>query len=235
MAWIPANVRAAIEENDVGKIIFQDPLGDESRKAKRNLLIASFTCLLIAVLKLQVTGFLGLTAGTQALGNELAQGLACTVVIYMLVSYGFHVFVDYSGWKFERERTQTQPYLDLLFLFESSVRAMAEQIENAVRKIPPHNPAPKTIGEQDIERQTGSAAIQLANISKHLGELREESSPLLESWRGTVRGMSRLTWRLRARFALLWAMDILLPMFLAGFAIYKTYPATRTVALTLFP
>jgi hypothetical protein len=117
MAWTPAKIHEAIKAADLNNVVFQDPLTDESRKAKRNLLIASFTCLLIAVLKLEVTSFLGLTAGAGVLSNVSVQGLACVVVIYTLIGFCFHVFVDYSAWKFERERLSTEPYLALIKCF----------------------------------------------------------------------------------------------------------------------
>ena len=179
MAWIPAAVHAAIKNKDLNKVLFQDPLGDETRKAKRNLLIAAFTCLLIAVLKLHVTSFLGLSAGTDGLGNELAQGLSVLVVIYMLVGYCFHVFVDYSAWKFERERLQTQPYFDFISLYESSYRAMTEQIANAVGEIPTLKRKPQNFNEQGIERAASECLMKLENIDKHIQELHGEGSPLI--------------------------------------------------------
>ena len=61
----------------------------------------------------------------------LAQGLACLVVLYFLVAFIFHLFVDYTAWNFKRERQLTQPYLELICLFERQVSVTGEQIHNA--------------------------------------------------------------------------------------------------------
>ena len=45
----------------VDAVAFSDPYSDVTRKAKRNLLVASFICVLIATLKVQIIGFLGIT------------------------------------------------------------------------------------------------------------------------------------------------------------------------------
>src|ERR1700724_3200932 len=61
MSFVRQDVYKAIQENDLDQVVFQDPFTDVTRKSKRNLLVASLVCLLISVLKLQVTGFLGLS------------------------------------------------------------------------------------------------------------------------------------------------------------------------------
>src|SRR5205814_3572347 len=129
------NVRAetykAIRDNDLASVVFVDPFSAVTRLAKRNVLVASFVALLIAVLHLEITGFLGLQASNSTLGNSLAQGLACLVVAYFLVSLIFHLFVDYTAWQFQRERLITRPYLDWVELLETQVNVTGEQIKNA--------------------------------------------------------------------------------------------------------
>ncbi|WP_219577904.1 hypothetical protein, partial [Vibrio parahaemolyticus] len=51
-----------LEENEIEKVLFTDPLSETTRKSRRNLMIASVMCLLISILNLKVTGFLGLKA-----------------------------------------------------------------------------------------------------------------------------------------------------------------------------
>src|SRR5690606_20427679 len=133
------NVRAetykAIRDNDLSSVVFADPFSSVTRSAKRNLLIAAFVALMIAVLQLEITGFLGLQASNANLGNPLAQGIACLIVSYLLISAIFHIFADYTAWQFQRERQVTQPYLDLITLFESRVSVTEEQIRNACSSI----------------------------------------------------------------------------------------------------
>jgi hypothetical protein len=51
--WIARKIFDDIEQNDLNEVLFTDPFTEETRKIKRNLLIASFLCLLIATLRLQ--------------------------------------------------------------------------------------------------------------------------------------------------------------------------------------
>jgi len=233
MAWIGGNIVSMIEKNSnsLNDVLFTDPFTDETRKAKRNVLIASFVCLLIATLRLEVTGFAGLTAGATGLGNELAQGLACTVVIYLFVGFLFHAFVDYSAWNFEQELLLTQPYVVLIEHIKSNAGAVQEQIKNAVEIL--KNPRFGTTAESTAT-DINSAHGQLSSIAKHQEELHAELTPLLASWGKTIASMDRLTWRLRARFVMLWVLDIGLPVLVALFAIYKSYPHIATVARTLW-
>lgn len=118
---------------DIDAIAFQDPLRDETRKAKRNLVAASFAAILIAAPNLQVEGFLGLkTADARVLAAAATHGLACLAVIYFLVAFLLGFFVDYNAWRFEQERLLVKPYLELIKMAEQAFFALTEQIRNAM-------------------------------------------------------------------------------------------------------
>jgi hypothetical protein len=222
MANIRPEVYKAIRENDLSSVVFIDPFHTVTRQAKRNLLIASFVALLIAVLQLEVTGFLGLQATNTNLGNSLAQGLACLVVTYFLISFIFHVFVDYTAWKFHRERQMTEPYLDLIRLLENQISVTGDQIGNAcgaLQGIVIENDMPSQI---DAKTMIESALGQLKSIDKNIVALVEETKPLLGSWAATINGMNRLHARLRMRFLSLWCLDIVFPIGLALLAAWNT-------------
>ena len=224
MSRIPQSVYKDVTDNDIGDVVFQDPFQDEARKAKRNLVLSSFAALLITALDLHVNGFLGLqtTTGT-ALGASITKGLACVTVIYFLAGFSLSAFVDYSAWKFKRERHLIKPYLDLISILDSHTRVTGEQINNATICLENLSLEKEMQAEIELQKAIHESLDQLKQISTASKSLKEEIRPLLESWAATVKSSARLTWRLRARFISLWLLDICVPVVLAGFAIWKTY------------
>jgi hypothetical protein len=227
MTIIAERTVSAISENNFDEVIFQDPFSDVTRKAKRNLLVASFAGLLIVILKLQVTGFLGLQASTGVVGNDLTQGLICIVVTFFLISFLFHTYIDYSAWQFQRERLQTKPYLELITTIQHNFQVTGEQVKNAV--FPLNQPYPEKHSEMTIS----TIQSQLNSIEERLAELRKEINPLLDSWRKTISSIERLEMRLKLRFASLWVIDICLPVSLSLLAIYKSHSEIYSVLLKL--
>jgi hypothetical protein len=222
MKHIRPEVYQAIRDNDLKSVVFADPLSAVARQAKRNLLIASFVALLIAVLQLRVTGFLGLQASEETLGNLLAQGLACLVVAYFAASFVFHVFVDYSAWNFERERALTQPYLDLIRLVEQQVSVTSEHLDDAcssVRGVVIEGDMPSQV---EAKKNIANALHKLSSIDQRLAALDDEIRPLTDSWADTIQSMSHLDARFRMRVLSLWCLDIIFPLVMALLALWST-------------
>jgi hypothetical protein len=231
MAWLKESIISAIEDDRLNGVLFTDPLSDETRKAKRNVLVASFICLLIATLHLQITTFAGFaTSATPTLGSDLAQGLSCLVVVYLLVGFVFHSFVDYNAWKFDQERAVTQPFVDLIVIIGSNQAAVKEQIANALYSLKDYFEA---TADENRKTNLNSGIEQIKSIEKHQDELNAELKPLLLSWAQTIRRSKRLTWRLGARHFQLWVLDFAIPLIFAGFAVYKAFQKIGLVWLTL--
>lgn len=231
MAQVREALYKAIAENDIDAVVFQDPFQDEARKAKRNLVAASFAALLIAVLDLQINGFLGLQTATGAgLGASITKGLAFITVTYFLAAFLLSAFVDYSAWKFRRERVLVKPYLELVSMVEGRFDVTAEQIKNAMSQLN-HLSFEKEMQEEIALQETiQNSRGQLEAIAKAMSSMHEEARPLFQHWEVTVRKTERLTWRLRARFFSLWVLDILLPLALASIALWKTHNGIFAVA-----
>jgi hypothetical protein len=232
--YVTPEVYKDVHKNDINEVVFQDPFGDDARKAKRNLVAAGFGSILVAVLQLKVNGFLGLqTKDATGLSPAVTSGLACLVVIYFLVAFVFAAFVDYSAWKFKRERYLIRPYLDLIAMLENNCRTLQEQIKNATMRLnglPHDNDMQSQVHySKTIELTLG----QLQSIQTESSGFYSEVRPLLESWAATVKKANQLSWRLRARFVSLWALDILLPVALAGIGIYETAGGLREVVARL--
>ena len=231
MAWIKQSIISAIEDNKLNSVLFTDPFSDETRKAKRNVLVASFVCVLIATLHLQVTTFAGFTtSATPTFGSELAQGLACLVVGYLLVGFVFHAFVDYNAWKFEQERAVTQPFIELIMTIGSNQVAVKEQVANALFALKDYFNA---TDDQNQRTNLHSGIGQMMSISENQDSLNKEIKPLLLSWAATIAKTKRLTWRLWARHFQLWVVDLAAPLLFAALAMYKSYPKIGLVLKTL--
>jgi len=223
MAQVRPDTYKAINENDMDQVLFSDPFSDVARKSKRNLLAAGFICLLISVLNLEISGFLGLKATNMNLGNDLAQGLVFLITLYFFLSFIFHAYIDYSAWNFRREKQQTKPYYDLVHLIESQVSVTGEQINGATHKLDALCHEESMQAQVDVAKEVKSARQQLESINTSLSSVIEEVTPLINSWRATIGKMDNLSLRLKARFLSLWVLDITFPILLALIALYKSY------------
>jgi hypothetical protein len=230
MTFVRPTLYKEVEENNIDDVIFQDPFQEDARKAKRNLVAVSFGALLIAALSLQVNGFLGLQTVTgAALGAEITRGLACVVVIYCLATFALSAFVDYAAWKFRRERYLVKPYLELIRMLEVHVFTTGEQVKNATSGLDKLSSDRDMQAQIEVSRAINDSLGQLRQIAGSISALHTEMKPLLEHWEKAVQRTRQLSWRLRARFASLWILDILVPLSLAGFAILKTYGGIAVV------
>ena len=229
MTNVRATTHKAVLDNDLSSVVFVDPFGTVTRQAKRNVIVASFIALLIAVLELEITGFLGLQASNSSLGNALAQGLACLVVAYFLISLIFHVFVDYSAWQFQRERVMTKPYLDLVALLEAQVNVTGEQVKNACASLNGIVIENDMRSQLEAGKHISSALGQLTSINERLAGLVDEMRPLIDAWASAIRRMKRLDARLRLRILSLWCLDIIFPIAFALLALWGTHDGVVSV------
>ena len=187
MPYIRPDVYKAVADNNIGDVIFQDPFTEEARKAKRNLVAASFAALLIAALELQVSGFLGLQTTTgSTLASGITKGLACLIVSYFLASFVLAAFVDYSAWKFRRERVMVKPYLDLVAMLEAHVHTTGEQVMNATHRLDGIVIEREMLSQVSFQNAIDEAKGQLVAINRHAESLHAEFKPLLEHWSALV-------------------------------------------------
>jgi hypothetical protein len=233
VAQVRPEIYKAISENNMDNVIFSDPFSDVARKSKRNLLAAGFIGLLISVLNLEISGFLGLKATNMNLGNELAQGLAFLILLYFISSFIFHAYIDYSAWNFESEKQLTKPYFDLVDLVESQINVTGEQIQNATSKLDSLSNEESMQAQVEVIKEINSARKQLESINTQLSAVILEVNPLVSSWRDTIQKMNKLSYRLRARFFSLWFFDIIFPLIIAIAALFKCYSGVPALALKL--
>lgn len=230
MPYIRPDVYKKIAENDINDVVFEDPFQDAARKAKRNVVASSFSALLIAALELRISGFLGIQTATGAsLGVDITKGLAFFVVAYFLAAFLLSAYVDYSAWKFRRERQLVEPYLELIRMLEAHFHVMGEQVANATGRLSGIVIERDMQSEVSFQQAIDSASGQLKSIHENSVALHEEIRPLINHWSAVIMKAEHLSWRLRARFLSLWLLDIVVPLTLAGLAIWRTYGSVPSV------
>ena len=236
MAQVRSEIYKAISENNMDNVVFSDPFSDVARKSKRTLLAAGFIGLLISVLNLEISGFLGLKATNMNLGNELAQGLAFLILLYFISSFIFHAYIDYSAWNFESEKQLTKPYfdlVDLVDLVDTQINVTGEQIKNATFKLDSLSNEESIQAQVEVIKEINSARQQLESINTQLSAVILEINPLVSSWRDTIQKMNKLSYRLLARFFSLWFLDIIFPLIVAIAALFKCYSGVPALVLKL--
>jgi hypothetical protein len=228
MSQAREQIYKAIEDNELDKVLFSDPFSETTRRSKRNLLIASFSSILIATLDLEINSFLGLKA-TNSLGSEVTQGLAFFIVVYFLLSFAFQAYIDYVAWKFQREKQLTKPYLELVSFIEMQVSVTKEQIDKTKNRVNDLS------GESSMQGQVNDAGVfsnvqrGLESIEANLSSSMEEINPLLITWSENIEKMKELSTRLRVRFCSLWTLDILFPLIISLSAMYQSYGCIAAV------
>lgn len=220
MAQVRPETYKAIEENDIEKVLFSDPFSDVARKSKRNLIVAGFIGLLVSLLNLEINGFLGLKATKISLGNDIVQGLAFFIIMYLFLSFIFQAYIDYSAWKFKREKQLTQPYFDLVSLIEGQINVTGQHFKNSSFRF-------ETLLEEDgmqaqieASKQISTAKQMIESSATQFSSFVNEINPLLAHWKGTIAKMDNLSLRLKVRFINLWVLDIAFPIIVSATALY---------------
>ena len=157
------------------------------------------------------------------MGGSITKGLAFLIVAYFLAGFVLSAYIDYSAWKFKRERVLVQPYLDLVKMLEAHIHVTGEQVRNAAHRLDGIVIESDMRSEVEFKKLIDEARGQLTSIQSGGKALHEEVRPLLAHWTGIVSRFENLSWRMRARFLSLWLLDIALPLLLAGVALWQTY------------
>ncbi|MFN0302588.1 MAG: hypothetical protein ACKVQU_19815 [Burkholderiales bacterium] len=230
MAHLRAELHKEIEANNISDVVFQDPLQTETRAAKQNLVASSVAALLIASLELQVSGFLDPWAATGAvIGTAITKGIACLIVGYFLVGFIFAIYVDYSAWKFKKERYLVKPYLELTCAIEARIHAVTEQLQNATSRLGSLSLERGMQDQIEDRKIIDGANGQVASINEQTKSFYEEVRPLLKHSAAVIAKANFLTWRLRVRMLSFWALDVITPVLLGAVAIWKAYQGVPVV------
>ncbi|AVH25768.1 hypothetical protein [Vibrio diabolicus] len=204
-----------LEENEIEKVLFSDPLSETTRKSRRNLMIVSVMCLLISILNLKVTGFLGLKAETDAIESELVKGIGAIIVIYYFVVFILCATIDLLAWKFDREKTLISGHQELVEAIERHFSVTIEHIDYSVRDLSNLSPDSK-MQDQIYNNEAIGRATQLIQGTKDgIDSFRKDAEPFINQWLERVNKTSILNTRFFIRLVSLYGFDLIFPSLMA--------------------
>ncbi|EKO3466504.1 hypothetical protein KW530_11330 [Vibrio fluvialis] len=175
-----------LEENGLEKVLFSDPLSDTTRKSRRNLMIASVICLLITILNLKVTGFLGLKADTDAIESELVKGIGSIIVLYYFVVFTLYAIIDLLAWNFSREKALVTGHQELVEAIERHFSVTIEHIDSSVQKLSNLSPDSKMQDQIYNSEAIGSATRAIQGTKEGIEKFQEEAAPFIQQWHKRV-------------------------------------------------
>ena len=223
-----------LESSDLNQVLFSDPLSENTRKVRRNLIIASFACVLISVFTLTITGFLGLKAESGAIENEIAKGLGAIICIYYLSIFVIYSIIDIFAWKFKKEKILITPFQELVENIEGDYHTLKLHIQSHANKINNFSPDSDMRSEIHNDQQIQKINELFNGTKKGIDHLHESVAPFLKEWRVRCKKLKIANTRLVFRKASLYILDILIPLLLASLALYKTLESIPSALGAIF-
>ncbi|MDG2746871.1 hypothetical protein P7M10_12165 [Vibrio parahaemolyticus] len=223
-----------LEENEIEKVLFSDPLSETTRKSRRNLMIASVMCLLISILNLKVTGFLGLKAETDAIESELVKGIGAIIVIYYFVVFILYATIDLLAWKFDREKTLISGHQELVETIERHFSVTIEHIDYSVRDLSNLSPDSKMQDQIYNSEAIGRATQLIQGTKDGIDSFRKDAEPFINQWLERVNKTSILNTRFFIRLVSLYGFDLIFPSLMAFLAVYKSYTGILLAVTAIF-
>ncbi|ENV4253264.1 hypothetical protein ACEWAB_22465 [Vibrio parahaemolyticus] len=223
-----------LEENEIEKVLFSDPLSETTRKSRRNLMIASVMCLLISILNLKVTGFLGLKAETDAIESELVKGIGAIIVIYYFVVFILYATIDLLAWKFDREKTLISGHQELVEAIERHFSVTIEHIDYSVRDLSNLSPDSKMQDQIYNSEAIGRATQLIQGTKDGIDSFRKDAEPFINQWLERVNKTSILNTRFFIRLVSLYGFDLIFPSLMAFLAVYKSYTGILLAVTAIF-
>ncbi|MGI2883481.1 hypothetical protein ACRTDO_22220 [Vibrio furnissii] len=223
-----------LEENEIEKVLFSDPLSETTRKSRRNLMIASVMCLLISILNLKVTGFLGLKAETDAIESELVKGIGAIIVIYYFVVFILYATIDLLAWKFDREKTLISGHQELVEAIERHFSVTIEHIDYSVRDLSNLSPDSKMQDQIYNSEAIGRATQLIQGTKDGIDSFRKDAEPFINQWLERVNKTSILNTRFVIRLVSLYGFDLIFPSLMAFLAVYKSYTGILLAVTAIF-
>jgi hypothetical protein len=197
------------------EVAFVDPLGDEARKTKRNLLTLCVVVIVVALYRLQFKTVLNFSVPEGAVPTEAIQGFACVMLLYFLVKYFFEVRRDYKGWKHKTRVVEMTPFLPLIRIY-SDAQAAADtrlaRLEAALRTDPKGQPT-----------HFAEALNFVQTAGKEMYHMNQSFAPLLASWKNALERMEAPSKRLdRETQWAFWIIDVLIPGIMSFVVLWRS-------------
>ncbi|PSW06589.1 hypothetical protein [Photobacterium lipolyticum] len=211
----PNGIYKELSSNKFDDVFFQDPLSDVTRKVKRNLLIASISCLFI--FKVEIKSFLGFyIPKEEPIDNDIVKGISCLFVIYYSLLYLGNFFVDIIAWKFQRERLIVNSYTKLVTYIARTLDEAPKHF-NASLEFMPYS------GSSSPDENFQQCKDYVLKVIDNHKENHEIVKPVIDHWKSNIDKSFYLYIRLILRFVILIVFELIIPFLLAFSAIYLTY------------
>ena len=213
----------AIEDNDLQKVLFSEPFSESTKKFRTGLVLSSVLTLLIVILNLKVSGFLGLKANTDAIESELVKGIGCLFTLYYFIQFSCHSLIDLMAWKFKKERCLISGHQELVCSIERQLRLSIEHINYSVYELKNLSLEPEM--QAQIHNQEILSVCQqymnqtLTEVKTFKNEIRE----FIDEWNKRIASTSLLNFRFLFRLISLSLIEIGLPVFFALLTFYKSF------------
>jgi hypothetical protein len=204
-------LRSKLEE-----VAFSDPLSEEAKKTRRNLLSISLLTIVVALYRPEIKTIFSVGFPDQAVTSQNMQGIACLMIAYFLIKYVIEIYVDYQGWRHQLHVVETSRFISLIKHFEDiqvTVNQRLTRLDSALR-----------VQQSHPSDQFSEALYSVDGIAKQLERMNGEVRPLLTTWNETIIAMGSATLRKdRARKSAFWLLEVLIPIGLGALVLIRAH------------
>lgn len=209
-----------ILKSKLEEVAFTDPLSEEAKKTRRNLLSISFLTIVVALYRPEIKTIFNLGFPDHAVTSQNMQGIACLMITYFLIKYVIEIYVDYQGWRHQLRVVETGRFISLIKHFEDiqiTVNQRLTRLDSALR-----------IQQSHPSDQFSEALSSVDGIAKQLEKTNAEVRPLINAWTETIATMASATLRKdRARKSAFWLLEVLIPIGLGSLVLVKSHQISR--------
>lgn len=204
-----------ILKSKLNEVVFTDPLSEESKKTRRNLLALSLLVIATALYHLEIKTVFNVGFPEKTISSQNIQGIACLAIWYFLIKYIIAVYVDYSGWLHQLRTVETAPFLRLVEVY-SVARA---ETNNRIGRLE----AALSSQQQYSSDRFAESAADLKSTHVYLNQMTNGHSHLLASWAKTVETMGKASKRKDwARQFEFWTLEVAIPIGLSVMVLYRS-------------
>ncbi len=217
-----------LQTNKLSDTAFSDPYTENTRKIRRNLLLASVSCLVASTLELKISSIVGVSTGNDNIPIDSLLGLFSVGIAYYLLAFISFILIDLYAWKIETEIVRLQPYNKFLDQIEKRLghlQSTTDFYQKIIRK-----PINSFYREDNIEEKKQFTEMHnyltnnLSDLTKINQEMITNIYPFLEDTRRISKIIGFANLRFVFRILALLIIDILLPVALGIVAFLHSVP-----------
>lgn len=211
-----------ILKSKLEEVAFSDPLSEEAKKTRRNLLSISLLTIVVALYRPEIKTIFSVGFPDQTVSSQSMQGIACLMISYFLIKYIIEIYVDYQGWRHQLRVVETARFISLIRHFDDTQVTVTQRLSRIDTALQMQQSHPSD--------QFSEALQSVDGIANQLERMNGEVRPLLKSWGETITTMGSATLRKdRARKFAFWLLEVLIPVGLGVLVLLRTHHNFWTV------